>query len=82
MYAGFGEDLEDLKVVVKYLAETYGYEVDLLVGHSRGSVVALHWLCTTEEGARCGGMVNVSGRYRMDVRTFNLHLLLSHDTTR
>ncbi|KAI0049418.1 ectomycorrhiza-regulated esterase [Auriscalpium vulgare] len=65
-YAGFAEDLQDLRVVVKYLSDNYGYEVDLLVGHSRGSVVALHWLCTSEEGKRVGGIVNVSGRYRME----------------
>jgi len=59
------EDVEDLVVVVKYLTTELGYEVDLLVGHSRGSVVALHWLCTSAEGQRVGGMVNVSGRYRM-----------------
>ncbi|KAI0060376.1 ectomycorrhiza-regulated esterase [Artomyces pyxidatus] len=65
-YGGLAQDLEDLRIVVAYLAREYGYEVDLLIGHSRGSVVAFHWLCTSE-GRRVGGMVNVSGRYRMDL---------------
>ncbi|KAI0313242.1 ectomycorrhiza-regulated esterase [Amylostereum chailletii] len=65
-YAGVGEDVEDLRVVVAYLVREYGYVVDLVVGHSRGSVAGMYWLCTSEEGRRVGGMVNVSGRYRMD----------------
>ncbi|VDB90279.1 unnamed protein product [Peniophora sp. CBMAI 1063] len=65
-YAAFHEDLEDLRVVVRHLRETYGYVVDLVVGHSRGSVVGMLWLCTSEEGRDVGGFVNVSGRYRMD----------------
>ncbi|KDQ62034.1 hypothetical protein JAAARDRAFT_203257 [Jaapia argillacea MUCL 33604] len=59
------EDLVDLEVVVKYLMEQYGYEVDLLVGHSRGSIVGFRWLCTSELGKNVTGYVNCSGRYRM-----------------
>lgn len=51
--------------VVYYLRNTYGYEIDVVVGHSRGSVVGMYWLCTSEEGKRARAMVNVSGRYRM-----------------
>jgi len=54
--------------VVDYLRRIYGYEVDVVVGHSRGSVVGMHWLCTSEEGQRARAMINVSGRYRMHVR--------------
>lgn len=53
--------------VVAYLRSTYGYEVDMVVGHSRGSVAGMHWLCTSEEGKRVRAFVNVSGRYRMHV---------------
>ncbi|KAI5122817.1 hypothetical protein M0805_000159 [Coniferiporia weirii] len=59
------EDLEDLHVVVQYLFTNFGYSIDLIVGHSRGSLVAMRWLCTTEEGKRVRGFVNASGRYRM-----------------
>ncbi|KAG0704852.1 ectomycorrhiza-regulated esterase [Suillus ampliporus] len=62
---GFGKDVEDLVTVVSYLRSTYGYEIDVVVGHSRGSVVGMHWLCTSEEGQRAHAMINVSGRYRM-----------------
>ncbi|KAH8114553.1 ectomycorrhiza-regulated esterase [Phellopilus nigrolimitatus] len=60
------EDLEDLQVVTQHLSETFGYIINLIIGHSRGSVVAMRWLCTTE-GKRVRGFVNVSGRYRMEV---------------
>ncbi|KAG6816995.1 hypothetical protein H0H87_000890 [Tephrocybe sp. NHM501043] len=35
------EDLVDLKIVVEYLKSTYGYVVDVVVGHSRGSLVGM-----------------------------------------
>ncbi|KAL5524639.1 hypothetical protein ACEPAF_9779 [Sanghuangporus sanghuang] len=61
------EDLEDLRIVVQYLQKTFGYVVDVIVGHSRGSLVAMRWLSTTEEGKRVRGFVNVAGRHRMEV---------------
>lgn len=65
--AAIHEDVEDVRLVVAYLTEKYGYEVDLVVGHSRGSVVGMSWCCTSEEGKKVGGFVNASGRYRMEV---------------
>ena len=62
------EDLVDLQAVVDYLKQTYGYVIDLLVGHSRGSIVAFRWLSTTEDGRKVSAFVNASGRYRMAVR--------------
>ncbi|KAK0185723.1 Alpha/Beta hydrolase protein [Armillaria mellea] len=62
---GLEDEVTDISVVVDYLAKTFGYRVDLIVGHSRGSVVAIRWLCTTEVGKKVSGFVNVSGRYRM-----------------
>ncbi|GLB38189.1 putative ectomycorrhiza-regulated esterase [Lyophyllum shimeji] len=59
------EDLVDLSVVVEYLKANYGYVVDLVVGHSRGSLVGMRWVCTTEDGKNISGFVNASGRYRM-----------------
>lgn len=61
------EDIEDLQAVVDYLKVTYGYVVDLLVGHSRGSIMAFRWLATSEDGRKVSAFVNVSGRYRMEV---------------
>ncbi|KAF9063281.1 Alpha/Beta hydrolase protein [Rhodocollybia butyracea] len=63
---GLADDLEDLRVVVDFLKVNYGYEIDLLVGHSRGSIVGFRWICTSEEGAKISGFVNASGRYRMN----------------
>ncbi|KII90826.1 hypothetical protein PLICRDRAFT_158204 [Plicaturopsis crispa FD-325 SS-3] len=59
------EDLEDIATVVDYLKRNFGYEVDLLVGHSRGAIVGFRWLCISEDGRRCGAFVNASARYRM-----------------
>ncbi|KAF8817145.1 ectomycorrhiza-regulated esterase [Phlegmacium glaucopus] len=59
------EDMVDLQVVVDYLKQTYGYVIELLVGHSRGSVVAFRWISTTEDGRKVSAFVNASGRYRM-----------------
>lgn len=59
------DDVLDLITVVEYLKATFGYTIDLVVGHSRGSVVAMHWICTSEDGRKISGFVNASGRYRM-----------------
>lgn len=64
------EDLDDLNLVVQWLKETFGYFIDLVVGHSRGSIVAMRWLCTSEDGRKCGAFVNASGRYRMEVCSY------------
>jgi len=58
-------DLVDVQAVVDYLKATYGYVIGLVVGHSRGSVVAFRWLATTEDGRKVSAFVNASGRYRM-----------------
>jgi len=58
----------DIQAVVDYLKATYGYVIELLVGHSRGSIVAFRWLATTEDGRKVSAFVNASGRYRMAVR--------------
>ena len=63
-------DVEDLRIVVAYLSQTYGYHVDLIIAHSRGSTVGFRWMCTLNlaEGERPpSGYVNLSARYRMKV---------------
>ena len=54
---------------MQHLTREYGYVIDLVVGHSRGSVAGLIWLCRypKEEMGTVRGFVNVSGRYRMSV---------------
>ncbi|CCM01873.1 uncharacterized protein FIBRA_03944 [Fibroporia radiculosa] len=44
-------DAFDIHVVAEYLNRRYGYMVDLLVGHSRGSVAAMIWLCNYPQAA-------------------------------
>ena len=66
--SNLAEDVQDIRVVSEYLVSTYGYNIVLVVGHSRGSVTSMRWLCTSELGKRVRGFVNVSGRYRMEVR--------------
>ena len=43
--------------------------MDMLVGHSRGSVVSMLWACKHRDGLakNVKRYVNVSGRYRMEV---------------
>ena len=53
--------------MVDFLKSQYGYVVDLVVGHSRGSIVAFRWMATSEDGKGVSAFVNVSGRYRMEV---------------
>lgn len=69
--AAIHEDVEDVRLVVAYLTEKYGYEIDLVIGHSRGSVVGMSWCCTSEEGTKVSGFVNASGRYRMEVSSLD-----------
>lgn len=59
------KDLEDIQVAVDYLKSNYGYKVELVVGHSRGSIVAFRWLSMTKDGQGVPAFVNISGRYRM-----------------
>lgn len=61
------DDVADIEVAVDFLKDNFGYKVDLVVGHSRGSTAAMHWVCRSEEGRRISAMVNASGRYRMHV---------------
>ena len=62
------DDVVDIEVVVAFLTSQLGYTIDLVVGHSRGSLVGLRWICTAPEGVNVSAFVNVSGRYRMEVR--------------
>jgi uncharacterized protein len=72
--------MEDLQAVVDHLKNEFGYVVDLVVGHSRGSIVGFRWLATSEDGRKAAAYVNVSGRYRMEVRnsTHCLSVPLNH----
>lgn len=61
-------DVLDIQSVVTYLKREFGYETYLIVAHSRGSIAAFHWLSTSNDSQSVGGFVNVSARYRMNVR--------------
>lgn len=60
------EDLEDVQAVVDYLKAQLGYVVELVVGHSRGSIVGFRWMAASDDGRKTPAFVNVSGRYRME----------------
>ncbi|KAG7439685.1 uncharacterized protein BT62DRAFT_983375 [Guyanagaster necrorhizus] len=64
------QDVLDLHVVTEYLTTYFGYHIDLIVAHSRGTILAVRWLCTTEEGKSVSGFVNVSGRYRIRTKVY------------
>jgi len=61
------DDVLDIHVVVEHLTRKHGYVIDLLVGHSRGSVAGMLWLSQypAAETRTVTGYVNVSGRFRM-----------------
>ncbi|KAJ7166450.1 Alpha/Beta hydrolase protein [Mycena crocata] len=61
----FDEDVVDLAVVAQYLQAVYGYVIDSVVGHSRGSLVGMRWLSTAPEARNVTTFINASGRYRM-----------------
>ncbi|KAK0441528.1 ectomycorrhiza-regulated esterase [Desarmillaria tabescens] len=67
------QDVLDLRVVTDYLTAYFGYRIDLIVAHSHGAILAVHWLCTTDAGGNVSGFVNVSGRYRMRVGALPHH---------
>ena len=66
----FADDGKDLEAIVAYLTSNFGYIIDLIIGHSRGVVTGLRWMCTAKEAHAVRGFVNASGRYRMRVREF------------
>jgi alpha-beta hydrolase superfamily lysophospholipase len=68
----FEDDITDISVVARHLA-TLGFKIVLVIGHSKGSVAGLSWMCSSEEGKRVKGYVNCSGRYRMEVNNFVIY---------
>ena len=72
--ADFPNDVEDIQVVADFLIQNYGYVFDLVIGHSKGSVAGMRWLCTSPQASSVRGFVNVSGRYRMEVRVLSFFL--------
>ena len=75
---GFGnltDDVEDIQIVVDYLKGSYGYVVDLVIGHSRGSIVSFRWLSNSLDGRKVSAFINLSGRYRMPVRAPSIYIL-------
>ncbi len=72
--AAFAEDVEDIQVVADYLIRNFGYVIDLIVGHSKGSVAAMRWVCISPQAANVRGFVDVSGGYRLHVRYSNFTL--------
>lgn len=65
-----GNDMEDLQAVVYYLCREMGYRVELIVGHSRGSLDAWTYLARDErlrwdDDTDVPFFVAVSGRWEM-----------------
>jgi uncharacterized alpha/beta hydrolase family protein len=69
MGGGLLDDVDDIQVVAEYMKDNYGYDVAMIVAHSKGSIVACKWICSdSKETSKLEMFVNVSGRYRMQVR--------------
>lgn len=70
---GHRRDIEDLAAVVEYLqSEEMGYKVVLIMGHSKGSSVGMHWMAVDPVGRTVPAFVNISARYRMAVSFRNI----------
>jgi hypothetical protein len=66
---GLLDDVDDIQVVAEYMKMNHGYDVAMVVAHSKGSIVACKWICSgSEETSKLEMFVNISGRYRMQVR--------------
>lgn len=68
--SAFDNDLADIRTVVAFLSTELGYIVDLIIGHSRGAIVAFKWISSTPEGRRVSYFVNCSGRNRTKVNIY------------
>ncbi|KZT39512.1 hypothetical protein SISSUDRAFT_1045541 [Sistotremastrum suecicum HHB10207 ss-3] len=64
--ANFEDDLEDLRIVGEYLTKQLGYQIAMIVAHSRATFVSSYWICNSEWAKSVEAFVNVSGRYRMN----------------
>ncbi|KZV78937.1 alpha/beta-hydrolase [Exidia glandulosa HHB12029] len=66
-FAGFPNEVQDLQAVVEYLTDrmTFDYQIALIIGHSRGSLVTFRWLCTSPSAYKVDAFVNISARFRM-----------------
>ena len=65
-YAGFLNEVRDLEAVVRFLNFGSQYRVDTIIAHSRGSIVAFRWLCTSPMAGQVRSYVNINARFRMD----------------
>ncbi|KAK0193094.1 ectomycorrhiza-regulated esterase [Armillaria mellea] len=70
------EDVLDLHIVTDYLKAHFGYQIDLVIGHSRGAVLAVRWLCTSEDGKKVSRFVSVSAMYRMEAMSQSVKMVL------
>lgn len=68
--ARFENDVHDMDVVLAYLREKLSYELDLLVGHSRGSLIGWSWMAerSKQYNSAFGPIlwVSLGGRWRME----------------
>lgn len=62
--ADFGDDADDLGVVVDYLTTQLGYRLHVIIAHSRGSMVSGYYLCCRPHPP-IPLWVNISGRWDM-----------------
>lgn len=67
-----------MQAVVDHLWTNFGYVTDLVIGHSRGAIIAFRWIATSVYGQQVSAFVNVSGRYRMEVRRLQHYHSVDH----
>ncbi|SGY40497.1 BQ5605_C003g02386 [Microbotryum silenes-dioicae] len=62
--ANFGDDADDLAVVIAYLEKEYAYRIHLIAAHSRGSMLSAYYL-SKRPHPPIPLWINISGRYDM-----------------
>ncbi len=73
-HGNLANDVNDLSSVVHHLHHNEGYTIDLIVGHSRGSMVSWMYLSRSKEelskdlgeDAYVPNFISVSGRWQME----------------
>lgn len=68
--AGFHEDCRDLDAVVEWMEEEYGYQVEAIIGHSRGSLIGWKWMSEAygDDNAQGDGAVDDEERRWIQTR--------------
>jgi len=64
--SGFDRDIEDLEIVAEWLMRERNYNVDLVIGHSRGALTTMRWITLHQKTLHVRRFIPITPRYRME----------------